>query len=451
MEIIVKKNLLDELQAKGICNKEESEKFLNSLISEIAQGIRVQRIKLDGLGTFFSTKCDNKAVLESGLFLDQITKTSGVDRSKIRDAFALLIHFIKNMLIKGYEVQIIDFASLRIEEKKAQVIKSAKNGQNTMIPAKKLLIFEADKSFLDLCEQAVRFEVEEEFRKQIEHIRAAIVLLVVPKRDFAIKTVEYHFEKSGWKINTCHSIEDAQRFLQLAKPHLVILDSQVEKHQELCEILKCNARTSFVPLIMLYPKTVELAKTDDFRICGNDHIIQPFEIKQLINLAESVVWRTSEEETILRQEVIFQFPTIDKHIDHLHELCSKLFAVSGLEEEGQITFTAAFREAVANAAQHGNKHRRDRMLEVLYLADQEKIVTAITDSGNGFDWQNYVQVNQASDAVGRARQSQKEGKMGGLGIMLMSRCVDKIEYNDIGNMITLIKYLQPAASATANV
>jgi anti-sigma regulatory factor (Ser/Thr protein kinase) len=114
--------------------------------------------------------------------------------------------------------------------------------------------------------------------------------------------------------------------------------------------------------------------------------------------------------------------------------------MSGLVEEEQVSLGAAFRETLANAAQHGNKHRRDKLLEVLYLLDKEKIIITITDSGFGFDWQKYVNINKGGNAIGRARQSQKEGRLGGLGIMLIMRCVDKLEYNDTGNVATLTKY-----------
>ena len=44
-----------------------------------------------------------------------------------------------------------------------------------------------------------------------------------------------------------------------------------------------------------------------------------------------------------------------------------------------------------------------------------------------------------------ARERHEQGRPGGLGIMLMLRCVDRIEYNDIGNQITLTKMLKKKA------
>jgi len=216
----------------------------------------------------------------------------------------------------------------------------------------------------------------------------------------------------------------------------------VQNHQQFCEDVKCRLDSDIVPLIILYPKGTNLKKATDFRVCGDEHLIEPFEVKRLFQIAEAVLRRISQESILFRQEVLFQFPTMDNFIEKANDFCSKLLISCGLNEESQITLGAAFREALANAAQHGNKYRRDRMLEVLYLLDREKIVLSVTDSGPGFDWQGFVRVGQTADAIGKARQSYKEGRLGGLGIMLMSRCVDKIEYNDSGNVITLTKSIQ---------
>ena len=45
-----------------------------------------------------------------------------------------------------------------------------------------------------------------------------------------------------------------------------------------------------------------------------------------------------------------------------------------------------------------------------------------------------------SRAVDAARSRIDQGRVGGLGIKLMLRCTDRLEYNDVGNMITLTKF-----------
>src|SRR5690606_7508422 len=130
-------------------------------------------------------------------------------------------------------------------------------------------------------------------------------------------------------------------------------------------------------------------------------------------------------------------------------LGARLFQASGLDEEGQVAMAAAFREAIMNAGSHGNKDNPERLIKVLYLLDKEKITVVVQDEGAGFDHESYTLRAQTKSAVDAARERHEQGRVGGLGIKLMMRCTDKLEYNDVGNMITLTKLLRPSATTTA--
>ena len=82
------------------------------------------------------------------------------------------------------------------------------------------------------------------------------------------------------------------------------------------------------------------------------------------------------------------------------------------------------------------------MIKVLYLLDREKITVVVQDEGAGFDHDKFLQRGMQKDAATASRERHEQGKVGGLGIMLMLKCTDKLEYNDVGNMITLTKNLK---------
>src|SRR4029077_19820897 len=95
-----------------------------------------------------------------------------------------------------------------------------------------------------------------------------------------------------------------------------------------------------------------------------------------------------------------------------------------------------------NAAQHGNKYKRERNIEGQYLLDNEKITTVVKDQGGGFNHEQYVKGASPRDAISAARERHAQGRMVGLGIMLMLRCCDRLEYNQSGNQLTLTKFLK---------
>ncbi|MDP6959288.1 MAG: hypothetical protein QF645_10810, partial [Planctomycetota bacterium] len=57
----------------------------------------------------------------------------------------------------------------------------------------------------------------------------------------------------------------------------------------------------------------------------------------------------------------------------------------------------------------------------------------------GFNHELYVTSGSTRDAITAARERHQQGRMGGLGIMLMLRCCDRLEYNQHGNQLTIAK------------
>jgi len=95
----------------------------------------------------------------------------------------------------------------------------------------------------------------------------------------------------------------------------------------------------------------------------------------------------------------------------------------------------AFREAMDNAARHGNSGRADRTLHLSLIEDAQKIVFEVKDQGMGFAYEEYVQ-SHPSEA---ARSRIVEGRSAGLGIRLMAGCVDELIYSEGGTRLRLVK------------
>ncbi|HTL52752.1 MAG TPA: ATP-binding protein, partial [Planctomycetota bacterium] len=160
------------------------------------------------------------------------------------------------------------------------------------------------------------------------------------------------------------------------------------------------------------------------------------------------------ESGIFVHSMRFMFQTEEQQIEKANELITSLLEQVGMEATAVTALGVAFREAVDNAARHGNKNNPNRKIDVIYIVDKQKVFISIEDEGPGFDTEVYLKRGQEGDAAGEARKRHKENRVGGLGIMLMLRCVDKLEYNYAGNQIKLTKFyagdaMQGAASTAA--
>ncbi len=117
-------------------------------------------------------------------------------------------------------------------------------------------------------------------------------------------------------------------------------------------------------------------------------------------------------------------------------------------------------EMITNAIEHGNlnityeekqkalqggtleelyEHRaqavpyKERKVMIRYELDPEKVVYTICDQGEGFDWRGLPDPGDPKNLMAAS----------GRGIFMTRLYMDKVVYNDTGNEVTIVKYLQP--------
>ncbi|HEX7900235.1 MAG TPA: ATP-binding protein [Planctomycetota bacterium] len=350
------------------------------------------------------------------------------------------IDAVRKELLAGKRVKLEGLGVFEIGKDKPEIERQPK-GHRLIKPAGAAIKFIPEQP---VAGGRVAFSPADDLRQKLESFKGSSIMLVVPERDFFTKTLEYYFQSAGWSIETFTKVNDALQKIESGQAYLVILDALFEDYQKFCYALKVRRETTNTPLIILYPSEKAWGVMPVVSIVGDENLPQPFEFRQLLDTADAEIMRSAEEELIFLQQINIHLPTDEPSIEKVIDTVHKLLESSGLNEEGQVAMSAAFREAVVNAAQHGNKYKRDRKIEVQYLLDSEKITAVVKDQGNGFDHGKFVKSGSTRDAITAARERHQQGRMGGLGIMLMLRCCDRLEYNEKGNQLTLTKNLKPS-------
>ena len=151
------------------------------------------------------------------------------------------------------------------------------------------------------------------------------------------------------------------------------------------------------------------------------------------------------QDIISARDIFFRFPSDDESINHIYEITRQKFEMLPVDDMEKINLDAALNEGIGNAQRHGHKFNPELAIEFRYIHKPEKLVMQVTDQGEGFDYKAELQRKKAGSAVEEARKRYKQGGYGGLGIMLMLKCVDEVQYNRKGNQVTLTKYLGEAA------
>jgi serine/threonine-protein kinase RsbW len=92
-------------------------------------------------------------------------------------------------------------------------------------------------------------------------------------------------------------------------------------------------------------------------------------------------------------------------------------------------------EVCANLMIHSHQCNPSKCLELLVTIEQEEIIFEIRDTGNGFNFKDYKEPSIEDIII--------EKKKGGLGLILVKKIMDNIEYieNDNTNIYRLRKKL----------
>jgi len=117
----------------------------------------------------------------------------------------------------------------------------------------------------------------------------------------------------------------------------------------------------------------------------------------------------------------------------------------------------AFREMLTNAIEHGGRLDPGQQVEISYLRARHMVTCRISDPGEGFtldEIPHAAVANPPEDPLRHVEYREAQGmRPGGFGVLLTQRLVDELVYNEQGNEVTLIKYidLEPRASARADL
>jgi len=104
----------------------------------------------------------------------------------------------------------------------------------------------------------------------------------------------------------------------------------------------------------------------------------------------------------------------------------------GYKEESVFALRLSLEEALANAIRHGNAGDINKFISVRYRVLPERIDIYVADEGAGFD----------PLAVPDPTLTENLEQPTGRGIMLMRAYMNLVEYNEIGNVVHLVRLNQ---------
>ena len=121
-----------------------------------------------------------------------------------------------------------------------------------------------------------------------------------------------------------------------------------------------------------------------------------------------------------------------KHLKKVSTRIVDLLMKRNVDKNHIFDIRLSIEEAVLNAIEHGNKGDESQTVNISFVIDDQRIEITVEDQGNGFS-----HIGLPDPTVdGNILRSH------GRGVYLIHKLMDKIQYNDKGNRVKLIKYFK---------
>lgn len=101
----------------------------------------------------------------------------------------------------------------------------------------------------------------------------------------------------------------------------------------------------------------------------------------------------------------------------------------GVSEAEAFSIRLALEEALVNAVKHGNQMDRSKKVRVCYRLLTDRFEAQITDEGDGFDPEDVPDPTAVENLE----------RPCGRGLMLMRYYMTRVEYNERGNSVSMVK------------
>lgn len=117
--------------------------------------------------------------------------------------------------------------------------------------------------------------------------------------------------------------------------------------------------------------------------------------------------------------------------------------VPEVSADDRFALMTAFREVLLNAMEHGAGFDPDKVVEVAAVRTNRTIVYYFKDPGPGFNPKTSTTVATEDDPIGHMAEREARGQRpGGFGLLLTSKLVDEVHFNEFGNEVFLVKHLE---------
>ena len=122
---------------------------------------------------------------------------------------------------------------------------------------------------------------------------ASTKILIIDDEQDVIDLVTLHLRKAGYALSTAADGATGLRLAREESPALIVLDLMLPKMPglEICKVLKTEAATRSIPVLMLTAKAEEIDRIVGLEFGADDYVTKPFSPRELVLRVNAILRR----------------------------------------------------------------------------------------------------------------------------------------------------------------
>ena len=118
-------------------------------------------------------------------------------------------------------------------------------------------------------------------------------ILVVDDEPDALELIEFNLKAAGFEVITADDGKEALKKALAVLPNLILLDLMLPEIDglEVCKMLRHDATTAAIPIIMLTAKAAEIDRVLGLELGADDYVTKPFSPRELVLRVKSLLRR----------------------------------------------------------------------------------------------------------------------------------------------------------------
>uniref|UniRef100_Q01NS4 Response regulator receiver protein n=1 Tax=Solibacter usitatus (strain Ellin6076) TaxID=234267 RepID=Q01NS4_SOLUE len=254
-----------------------------------------------------------------------------------------------------------------------------------------------------------------------------------------------------WTLETAPNNAAALKLVEASRFDLIITSEKTSGKEDV-ELLRAIRRIHpHARVIILTEETTPADAIAAMRDHAFSYLSKPFSLTSLASVVQAAVEEPGWDDGIkvvsatpgwIRLVVRCDVQTAER----LMQFFQEIIELPAAEKEA---VAVAIRELLMNAIEHGGKFDAEKTVEVSYLRTRRAVSCRIKDPGKGFSLEaipHAAVMNPPNDPVRHMSYREAENlRPGGFGVLLAKKNIDELLYNEQGNEVVLVKYIDPKA------